>query len=136
LCEGRVRDCSVKPTARVGIERRKGEDLQRKARPQATPMPLYKALNLQSLTTYHYQRKANLPIDIVSSKDIALHHPVFYKCNSFTVETYHHAVYSISTGKMNYNISFSEMNANWPSRVNSQRAQPYHRANATTSYCG
>ncbi|MET3501962.1 hypothetical protein ABIC45_003586 [Mucilaginibacter rubeus] len=29
---GRVRDCSVKPTAWVGIVGRKGEDLQRKAR--------------------------------------------------------------------------------------------------------
>jgi len=31
-CGGRVRDCSVKPAARIGIVGGKSEDLQRKAR--------------------------------------------------------------------------------------------------------
>ncbi|WPU97522.1 hypothetical protein SNE26_15960 [Mucilaginibacter sp. cycad4] len=38
VARGRVRDSSVKPTARVGFAGRQGEDLQRIARPQATPI--------------------------------------------------------------------------------------------------
>lgn len=32
MVRGAARDCSVKPTARVGVAGRKSEDLQRKAR--------------------------------------------------------------------------------------------------------
>jgi|EndMetStandDraft_4_1072995.scaffolds.fasta_scaffold00779_7 hypothetical protein len=38
MCAGRVRNCSVKPAARVGITGLASEDLERKARPQATPL--------------------------------------------------------------------------------------------------
>jgi len=38
MCAGRVRDCSGKPTARAGIAGWVSEDLERKARPQATPL--------------------------------------------------------------------------------------------------
>jgi len=38
MCTGRVRDCSGKPTARAGIAGWASEDLERKARPQATPI--------------------------------------------------------------------------------------------------
>lgn len=38
MCTGRVRNCSVKPAVRVGITGWASEDLERKARPQATPL--------------------------------------------------------------------------------------------------
>ena len=56
---GRVRDCSVKPTARVGIVGRKGEDLQRKARAagNAHVIQLIEKNTLNNLQSRHYKKR-------------------------------------------------------------------------------
>ncbi|MDB5150361.1 MAG: hypothetical protein JWQ57_4381 [Mucilaginibacter sp.] len=55
---GRVRDCSVKPTARVGLQAGKARTCNEKPGPQATPMFINRSriyLIINNLQSRHYK---------------------------------------------------------------------------------